>query len=128
MKHILKHIVIVEDDRDLGNLLMGGLREQGHEVRLIPDGRQLKRLCECLLPDLVITDIFMEHKDGLEVIRDLRREFPPVKILAISGHPSATTMLSVAKRMGADGVVQKPFFLEEALNAARGLLECSSYP
>ena len=61
--------------------------------------------------DLLITDIVMPEKEGLEVLMELRKRQPPVKIIAISGggRNSATDYLPIAKLMGASKVLAKPF-------------------
>jgi DNA-binding response OmpR family regulator len=66
--------------------------------------------------DLVITDIFMPNQEGLETIIELRRDFPGVVIIAMSGKTSASAMLSIARRLGAVDALVKPFKTSELLN------------
>jgi DNA-binding response OmpR family regulator len=67
--------------------------------------------------DVVITDLYMPNQEGLETIRELRSRFPTVAIIAMSGRPTAETMLSIAQKLGAVGVLQKPFVPQELLAA-----------
>lgn len=118
----MKSILIAEDDKDLAGMLQAFLSVSGYDVRVVSDGRNVIKLCETRVPDLLITDVFMPDKDGLEVIQEARKSFPTVKILAMSGHPTAQTMLSVALRLGADMVIAKPFIVQEILPLVATLL------
>jgi DNA-binding response OmpR family regulator len=74
---------------------------------------------------VVITDLFMPEKEGIETIVELRREFPAVKIIAISGggrYGIAGSSLTIARKLGADRVLQKPFEVEELITCVRELL------
>ncbi len=75
--------------------------------------------------DLVIVDILMPSKDGIETIKEFARDFPEVKIIAISGGGLMTPQeyLGMAKKLGADVTLTKPFEPEELLEAIRELLE-----
>jgi DNA-binding response OmpR family regulator len=72
---------------------------------------------------LVVTDLFMPNKEGLATIMELRRDFPKVAIIAISGMSDAAPLLSVARKLGADKTLEKPFQAEELLMAAKELLQ-----
>jgi YesN/AraC family two-component response regulator len=74
--------------------------------------------------DLVITDLIMPEREGLETIRDLRRYNPAVKIIAISGGGSlpVNNYLRMAECLGAQRVLNKPFRVEDILTAVRELL------
>jgi YesN/AraC family two-component response regulator len=75
--------------------------------------------------DLVITDLIMPEKEGIETIRELRRDFPQLKIVAISGggRISANGYLKVAKTIGADYTFSKPFELKELIGTVKNLLD-----
>jgi len=75
--------------------------------------------------DLVITDLFMPEKDGLELIRELRSLYPDAKIIAISGgeHRNTGIYLRAAQALGASRTLAKPFSTEELLAAVRDALE-----
>lgn len=88
----------------------------------------IRRLYGQQAADLVITDLIMPDKDGLEIIQDLRRLNPKVRILAISGggRVDANEYLAVARKFGAVEVLPKPFTKDElrkALDAALGTKE-----
>lgn len=67
--------------------------------------------------DVLITDIVMPGHDGVETIGDLRRDYPQLKIIAMSGHDLASTWLTLAERMGVSAVLVKPFTIETLASA-----------
>jgi DNA-binding response OmpR family regulator len=110
-------ILIIDDDPDTRDLLKITLEAAGHQVTLAADGSEGVRIYRSHKPDLVIMDLYMPGQEGLETIKQLRMEFPDVRILAVSGKPTGAAMLSVAQRLGAIGILQKPFLQEELLHA-----------
>ncbi len=100
------------------------LKRAGHEVVEAPDGIEGIRLYREKQPHLVITDIVMPKKEGLETILDLRREDPQVKIIAISGggRIGPESYLDIAEGFGANHILTKPFSNKELLEAIHDLL------
>lgn len=119
----MRSILVIEDDEDLRRVLEQTLVSAGYQVRTAEDGKQAIPLCRAQAPDLVITDIYMPNKDGLEVIMELRAGFPRVKIVAISGQISRKNMLPVAGTLGAIRTLAKPFDPSELLAAVEEVLE-----
>jgi DNA-binding response OmpR family regulator len=109
------NIIVIDDDPDIRELIKSALESAGHKVSVAPDGREGIRQCRAAQFDLVITDLFMPEQEGLETIKQLRMQAPDVRIVAISGKPTGGTMLEVAKRLGADAVLPKPFMSDELL-------------
>ncbi len=100
------------------------LTTAGHKVALANDGKEgLKTFAE-FQPHLIITDILMPEKEGVETIQDLRRLVPNLPIIAISGGWRVGNMsfLKVAKQFGADRTFAKPFEPDEILAAVNELL------
>jgi CheY-like chemotaxis protein len=77
-------------------------------------------------PDVVVTDLFMPNRDGLETIVELRKDFPRTAIIAVSGWTAASPLLSIAKRLGAVGVLEKPFLPQQLLEAVEKALHPES--
>lgn len=121
----MRTILIVEDDEQLRAMLKLILLESGYAVLEAATGNEVEVIYQQQHPDLVITDLLMPDKDGLEVIMDLRRTDQDVKIIAISGSSSknSANYLSLAQKLGARGTLTKPFTPEEFLEAVRLGLE-----
>ena len=115
-------ILVIDDDPDTREVLQGTLESAGHTVALASDGKQGVQAYRASRTDLVITDLYMPGQEGLETIKQLRMEFPDVRIVAMSGKPTGGTMLSVAKSLGAEAVLSKPFLPEELLAAVEQAL------
>jgi CheY-like chemotaxis protein len=117
-------ILVVDDNEAFRVLLRQTLRKAGYEVAEACDGDEALRLFTANPVRLVITDVLMPEKDGIETIRALRRGGPPVKILAISGggRLEPRMCLSLAKMIGADRVLAKPFEPEPLLAIVRELV------
>jgi DNA-binding response OmpR family regulator len=107
----MARILIIDDDVALGLALMKHLERAGHEVRQAADGDAGVRACERRAPDIVIVDIFMPGQGGLQTIGRLRREWPQMKILAMSAVPKAGSLdvPGHAVALGADRFISKPF-------------------
>jgi DNA-binding response OmpR family regulator len=125
----MAHILVIDDEQAIVDALRQILERAGHEVLVAPHGESALRLFDSqfdLYPiDLVITDIWMPEQDGLETIMQLRKRSSAIKILAMSGGGRYGLMefLKVAKQLGADSTLHKPFTQMEVLEAVRGLLE-----
>ena len=117
----MARILIIEDEKPVRKLLRELLEDFGHEVITAIDGEVGVRLYRQEPADLVISDIFMPHKDGLEVIRELRRDFPEIKIIVITGYNPAR--LSVAEDLGASRTFTKPLHMQKLMVAVEELLE-----
>jgi len=97
---------------------------EGYEVVDAPDGKVAMRLHQEEPADLVITDLIMPEKEGIETIMELRQTSPDVKIIAISGggRIEPETHLKVAKGLGAMRTFTKPIEPKELLSSVRELL------
>jgi YesN/AraC family two-component response regulator len=75
--------------------------------------------------DVLVTDIMMPEKDGLEIIMEMRRRFPAVKIIAVSGGGRMGNLyfLDIAAKLGALHALQKPFGRQEIINAVREVMQ-----
>ncbi len=112
-------ILLIEDDELFRKMLRTTLEEMGHAVAEARDGKKGVALYEREATDVVITDLIMPEKEGIETIVELRRKSPGVKIIAMSGGGRVTPndYLEIARKMGAKRVLSKPFS-NEALAAA----------
>jgi DNA-binding response OmpR family regulator len=119
-------ILIIEDDEALRRVLRLGLEQAGYVVREAQNGRQGVNSFRKAPTDLVITDIYMPDRDGLDVIESLLRTRPTLKIIAISGASGTMDYLNAARTAGAACVLRKPFIISTVLTAIAKLLSDGS--
>jgi len=117
-------ILLVDDEDAFRALMRRMLATKGYDVTEAAAGDAALASYRQGPSDLVITDIRMPGKDGLEVIRELRRHDPLVKIIAMSGADPAIveSYLKVAKVFGACRIIRKPFSQDELLSAVADVL------
>ena len=114
------HILVVDDDRDIRELLSRFLRKNGMRVDVAADGRDMKRQLSESKVDLVVLDRVMPGEDGLTLCRDLRSHSRvPVIMLTLLG---SDTDRIVGLEMGADDYVSKPFNPQELLARIKAVL------
>lgn len=116
-------ILIVDDEDSVRRLLRRILEEDGHQVREASNGLAGLTLYRQAPADLVITDILMPERDGMDVTLELTREFLEAKVIAMTGATGDRNFLSVAKLFGARQIIQKPFTIEEVRHLVRYTLE-----
>jgi two-component system, chemotaxis family, chemotaxis protein CheY len=112
-------ILLVDDDDLSRGTIHQMLDRAGHQVVSSATGAEALSLFRVDRPELVITDLIMPDTDGLELIQELRKIDPAVKILAISGggRVNATEYLTVARKFGAAAILAKPFSNQELKEA-----------
>ena len=117
-------ILLVDDDEQLRTMLSVVLRRAGYEVQVAIDGIEASNFYRIHPTDLIITDLIMPGKEGLEIIMELHKDYPRAKIIAMSGGGRTGPMnyLKVAKAFGAQEVLEKPFPHREILDAIRRVL------
>lgn len=120
----MARILVIEDDVQVLGMLRRALERAGFEVIPTTDGKRALEIHRKEPADLVITDLIMPEKEGIEIIRELRRDFPDVKIIAISGggRIGSTSYLKMAQTLGAHRTLAKPFERKEMLAAVRQLV------
>jgi DNA-binding response OmpR family regulator len=117
-------VLVIDDEPEIRALLRRWLEREGLSVIEAEDGEVGIRLFREHSPEVVITDIIMPQKEGIETIMDLRREFSSAKIIAISGGGTAMTSgacLHLAARLGAARAFSKPLDMSRLLEAVREL-------
>jgi DNA-binding response OmpR family regulator len=113
-------VLLIEDNPLKLEYLEDDLRHMGHQVLSSPRGEDALRLTPLLDPDVVITDIVMPDIDMLEVMPELHRIRPRIKVIAVSGNPY---LLTLAATRGADRVLSKPFDGRELDVLIRGAMQ-----
>jgi len=120
----LATILIIDDEDIIRRSVRKILELEGHTVQDAALGQQGLTLARANPPDLIITDIFMPDKDGLEIIRALNLENPNLKILAMTGGGATGGFnpLPLARALGAHVSLDKPFQREDLLEAVEKVL------
>jgi len=125
-------ILLVDDDRNLLAGLRRTLNAQccAWELGFAENGHEALEQLACAPFDVVVTDLFMPMKDGLETIRELRGLYPEIKIIVISGGGwlHNPVFLDIARKLGANYALRKPFRAQELLEAVRNVLQNSALP
>ena len=121
----MKRILIIDDEPHILLMLKKMLEKAGYEIDLASNGVEGLDLFSKRPSDLVITDIIMPEKEGLETIRAMTRILPELKIIAMSGggRLSASNYLETALIFGASKIIEKPFSQQQMVSAVKELLE-----
>lgn len=115
-------VLVVDDQEMVRQTLRSALEAQGWDVREAADGDEALQLYRSAPSDVVVTDIIMPNKEGLETIFELRRSDPDVKIIAMSGRDTVD-FLDMARKLGADHVLSKPFEMRDLIALVRVCVE-----
>lgn len=117
-------ILLIEDDDLFRETIADALTEGGYTVTQAADGVQGVMLFRAAPADLVITDIVMPNKEGIATIEELRRDYPKLGIIAMSGGAAQNPVLylKVAGLLGATRTLNKPFDLPTLLTAVGEVL------
>jgi len=121
----MARILVIDDDVLVLDMLYESLTREGYDVLRASNGEEGLRLYRKEPVDLIITDLFMPEKEGIETIIELRQDFPDVKIIAISGGGRIGTKdyLQMAKIFGVRRTFAKPVAREQLLDAIRVLIK-----
>jgi CheY-like chemotaxis protein len=121
----MARILVIDDDPDVRLLTKVMLESAGHEVVLAANGREGLEAHRRHGPDVVVTDLFMPDKEGIETIAELQRDCPGARIIAMSGggrSANSARYLSMATTLGVGAVLSKPFDSRTLLAAVDRLL------
>jgi len=120
----MANILVVDDNLAFLEIQTEYLRRAGHDVTPATNGIEAMNRIESHAFDLVITDLIMPDKEGVQVIMEIRKKYPGVKIIAMSGggRVNAEDYLAIARRLGATRTLSKPFTGEELLSAVSSVV------
>ncbi len=117
------HILVVDDDAEIRDLLREYLQKEGYRVTAVPDGKGLRTAVETSRPDAVILDLMLPGEDGLALCRELRAR-SQVPIIMLTARGDETDRI-VGLELGADDYVPKPFNPRELLARIKSVLRRS---
>lgn len=117
-------ILIIDDDALMRDTIEAMLEDMGHELVLADDGSRAIEAMKTKPADLVITDILMPGKEGIQTICELQQDYPDVPIIAISGgsRRGGESYLPTAAALGAAATLEKPFTHAELIETVERLL------
>jgi CheY-like chemotaxis protein len=114
--------LVIDDDIQVRELICVMLGRSGYEVLAAKDGRDGIELCKARKPDVVVTDIFMPHQDGIDVLREIKALPVAPRVVVCSGGSPRMQLdfLDIAQKLGADSILHKPFTRDQLLAAVSG--------
>ena len=121
----MAHILVIDDDEQFRAMLVQMLTQDGHQVTIAADGEEGLRLARKSAPELIITDILMPKKDGMDVMLELSRGDSQIPVVAVSGGRRSITAefnLDSATLLGARAVLAKPFTRADLRQALASVL------
>ncbi len=121
----MARILIIDDEPQVRALLLRALERAGHQPSVAKDGKEGVHLYREDPFDLIITDLVMPEKEGLTVIMELKRDYPDLKVIVMSGgglYGGGGEYLHMAKLLGAHRTFAKPVELDKLLGACNELL------
>jgi DNA-binding NtrC family response regulator len=116
------HVLVVEDDETLRELLAEVLRGWGYQAVVVPSGARAVELLETQLFEVAVVDIHLPEMDGVELLRHLKRHDPSIEVLMMTGDPTVATAVETLK-LGAYDYLTKPLILEELRHLLDHILE-----
>lgn len=108
-----KHILVVDDEMPIADILQFNLEKEGYKVTCAYDGLEALRKVEEVKPDLILLDIMLPHKDGMEVCREVRKKYEMPIIMLTAKDSEIDKVLGL--ELGADDYVTKPFSNRELI-------------
>ena len=120
----MAHILIIDDDDQIREMLKIMFEKKGYQVSLAENGAVAINAFMKNPADIILTDIFMPEKEGIEIIMELKELHPDLKIIAMSGGGKVApeAYLKIAKRLGAEITFTKPVDISKLMNAVEVLV------
>jgi DNA-binding NtrC family response regulator len=117
-------ILIADDEEGLRDIFAESLKLSGYRVSVAENGAAALRVLGAEAVDLLLTDILMPDVDGIELIMQVRRSHPELKVIAMSGggRTAAEVLINIARRLGVHATLEKPFDLATLLEKIESLV------
>jgi CheY-like chemotaxis protein len=121
----MARVIVIDDQDPIRRIVRRALEQAGHEVLDAPDGASGMQILAQHSADVVISDIFMPGQDGIETLRQIRKDFPAVRVIVMSGGDSSglLDLRQDAELLGAVKSLRKPFTAREIVDAVNGVLK-----
>jgi YesN/AraC family two-component response regulator len=121
----MARILVVDDEETVREMVTKMIQPAGHEVIEATNGSEARDACNDGPVDLIITDIVMPKKNGIDLIMDVKKNFPDIPVIAISGGGGITgryDYLEIAKLVGAKNILKKPFSMADIRSAVDDII------
>jgi two-component system nitrogen regulation response regulator NtrX len=109
-----KTILVVDDEESICQSLEGILSDEGYEVLTAKSGEEALKMIEEEQPDLILLDIWLPGIDGIDVLKNVKQEYPQIQVIMMSGHGTIETAVKATK-LGAFDFIEKPLSLEKVV-------------
>lgn len=107
-------VLIVDDEPTIQQSLSGILSDEGFEIAIASNGYEALQAIHSDSPDLVLLDIWMPGIDGIETLKEIKKEFPGIQVIIITGHGTIETAVKATK-MGAFDLIEKPLSIDKII-------------
>jgi two-component system nitrogen regulation response regulator NtrX len=114
-------ILIVDDEPSILQSLSGLLSDEGFEVLTAANGYEALKIVDTEFPDLVLLDIWMPGIDGIETLKEIKKDNPYIQVIIISGHGTIETAVKATK-LGAFDLIEKPLSIDKIIVAINNAL------
>lgn len=115
-------VLVVDDDAAVRDLVAAMLETGGYQVAVASNGREALSMLASEGFDVIVTDLVMPEQEGIETIKLIRRDYPLVKVIAMSG-AFGGDYLRIAGYLGAHGTIAKPLRIQTVLDTVRNVLD-----
>jgi CheY-like chemotaxis protein len=114
-----RSILVVDEDPAEREMIADVLKTAGYDVRQASNGKEAMARLTADTPEFLLTDIVMPEKDGLELLQEVRKRYPNIASIAMSGTASADRYLTIARLLGAKRTMEKPVSIDQLLRFLR---------
>ncbi|HEX5515598.1 MAG TPA: response regulator, partial [Gammaproteobacteria bacterium] len=121
------HILVVDDEKEIRNLVQEILEDEGYQVTVAEDGRAARQARWTQRPDLILLDIWMPDVDGVTLLKEWTQEGLDCPVVMMSGHGTVETAVE-ATRLGAYDFIEKPLSLAKLLLTIDRALQSNREP
>lgn len=121
-----REILVVDDEADIRMLIGGILEDEGYETRCVAESDAVFEALKSRRPSLVVLDIWLQNStlDGMEILQQLREDYPSIPVVMISGHGNIETAVNAIK-LGAYDFIEKPFKSDHLLLTVARAIEAA---
>ena len=118
----MSSILVVDDEQGIRQVLQDVLGDEGHQVFAVEDGFQALEILEKEAVDLVILDVWLPNMGGIDVLKRVRKGWPDIEVVVISGHANINMAVQAVK-IGAFDFLEKPLSLEKTITVVENALK-----